>query len=174
MPAEQPYEIVTQGLLYILAAWVVIFLARLIFVAPFQIHREGQWFGKKFVYREPKLAFHNYVSPDENNKLFKFHFPDAPPFAQITYKFVLEAPSNFLSLYVGAHPNNLPDFKSHTDMQYKGGTLGVNKNRDMYIKTFLKLGTSPFSVRVYVEAWEELDMPKPDERRADFEPARWG
>ena len=49
MPAEQPYEIVSQGLTYILAAWVAIFLARLIFVASFHIHREGQWFGKKFV-----------------------------------------------------------------------------------------------------------------------------
>ena len=108
--------------------------------------------------------FHNYVSPDENNELFKFRFPDAPPFAQITYKFGLEAPSDFLSLYVDAHPNNLPSFKNHTDMQYTGGTLGVNKDRDMYMKTFLKPGTSPFSVRVYVEAWEELDTPAPDVR----------
>ena len=41
MPAEQPYEIVAQGLMYILAAWVVIFLARLVFVAPFHSPRRA-------------------------------------------------------------------------------------------------------------------------------------
>ena len=174
MPAEAPYEIVAQGLIYILAAWVVIFFFRLIFVAPFQISREGKWFGKKFVYREPKLAFHHYMPPEDNNRVFKFRFRDAPPFAQISYKFVLEAPSNFLSIRVDAHPNGLPEFKSVNDSQYKSGTFGVNKNRDMYVKMFLEPGTSPFSVRIYVEAWEELALPEPPVRESNFEPARWG
>jgi hypothetical protein len=185
MIAETWYEIVGQGLLFIVAAWVVIFLFRLFFIAPFQVHREGDWYGKKFVYREPKLAFRVFVSPSDNNKVFKFTFPDAPPFAFIEYKYQLDGRSDFISFQMAGHPSNLLDMKSEKDKQYTGGGIGVNKKREMFMKTFMRSDATPFSVRVYIHSWDDTlasgappNVVRKDFEPAriskDFEPARWG
>jgi hypothetical protein len=101
MPPEGPTEILTQGLLYIALAWALFFVARLM-VSPFFVYSDGQWHGGKFVYKEPKLAFHAYVSHQVNNEVFKFRFRDAPPFSFIEYKFEIDAPANF------ARPHGTP------------------------------------------------------------------
>jgi MFS family permease len=178
IPAESWGEIAVQGMLFIFAAWVAIFLVRLLFVAPFLVYREGDWFGNTFVYKEPKLAFRAYVSPAENNKPFKFRFSDAPPFAFIKYKIVLEGRSDLIPLIVGAHPYATPNMSSVKDLQYTGGELTLNRNRDCYLKTFVRNDADPMAVRIYVHSWKEISQadgaPPPDTIRKDFEPARYG
>lgn len=154
IPGEGWQGVVASGLIYTAVAFLVIFLARLIFVAPFVIHRDGQWHGNKFVYREPKLAIHVYMSAKENNRLFHFRFPDAPPFSTITYWIEAERPMNFYSLWIEPHPH-IRDFKTHSDHTYGGGSFQLNKNRDLYFKSFTHPGNDPFSIRVYIRAWEE-------------------
>jgi len=178
IPAESWADIAAQGLLYIAAAWLLIFLVRLFFIAPFLIYREGDWFGNTFVYKEPKLAFRTYVSPAENNKIFKFTFPDAPPFAFTKYKIILEGRSDLISVIVGAHPYATPDMKSENDLQYTGGEMTLNQNRDFYLKIFMRNDADPMAVRIYVHSWKEFaqsDGAQPsDTIQKDFEPARWG
>lgn len=173
MPAESPFEFVWQGLLLIALAWCLIFVVRLLFVAPFTIYRDGEWHGDKFVYAEPKLAFHAYVSPATNNKLFAFKFLDAPPFSLVEYKFDIDAPSNFISIAVMAHPAQCPEFTSEMSMQYTKGGVRVNRQRNMFLRTFVKPDATPFSVRVYITGW--VSGPNGSEHKtAEFEPARWG
>jgi hypothetical protein len=155
MPAEHWYEIAGQGLLYMLAAWVFIFLMRLI-ASPFMIHREGIWHRNKFIYREPKLAYHCYISPADNNKAHKFRFPDAPPFSFIEYEFRFGGPNTFESMSISlmCTPVQLPKFESHTDFRYKGGGLLVNRRRDLCLTTFMHPNADPVSIRVYIKSWE--------------------
>jgi hypothetical protein len=155
MPAEGPYEIVAQGLLFIVAAWIVIFLFRLIFIAPFQVHREGQWRGPKLIYKEPKLACHAYLTPTDNNQPHKFRFLDAPPDAFIDFeiRFDTGAARDLTSICVACTPQQLPRFESHRDLSYTSGGILVNRRRDMCFTTFLREDADPFSIRIYVKSW---------------------
>lgn len=180
-PMTEPATITQEigvAALYVVVAWFVVYFLRLAWFATFARHKiygDGQWYGRKFVYREPRLAFHFLASPEANNHVFKFRFRDAPPFAFIEYKFVLDGPSDFVSVIVIAHPSQWPDFKSETDRQYTCGGISVNKSNDLYIKAYLRQSADPFSIRVYVKSWEDRLLPdqKPDYRSANFEPARW-
>lgn len=153
MTADTIYEIIAQGLAYIALSWCVIFVFRLFLVAPFVIYKDGEWHGQKFVYLEPKLAVHAYVSEETNNKLFPFRFTDAPPFSVIYYKFEIDAPSDFLSLIVIANPSQWSDFSGPADLFYTKGGIRVNRKREMFLKTFVRPNATPFSIRVYVTAW---------------------
>jgi hypothetical protein len=143
---------VASGLVYTAVAFVVIFLVRVLIVAPFVIHRDGEWHGNKFVYREPKLAIHVYMSPKDNNRLYHFRFRDAPPFAMITYWIAAERPNNFISIGLGPHPH-MPDFQSESDFSHGGGSFQINKKQDLFFKAFVHPQNDPFSVRIYIHAW---------------------
>jgi hypothetical protein len=175
MPAETWTETLAQALLYLAGAWVVIFVGRVLY-APFVIYREGDWYGPKFIYKEKKFAFREYVSPADNNKIFKFKFPDAEPFSMISYKIELEGRSDLLSTFVASHPNQLPTFSSEKDMQYTGGTITVDRECNMCMKVFMREDADAFAVRIYVTGYERVQDGKPreDTRKAEFEPARWG
>jgi hypothetical protein len=176
MPAQGWQEIVGQGLLYIVAAWVLIFAFRLVFIAPFIVHREGTWYGTKFVYREPKLAFHAFVSAADNNRLMAFRFLDAPPFCLLSYKVEIEAKNkNFISLFVMSDPEQRADFASHDEFHYSGGSTRVGKKRNLFMKIFMRGDADPCSVRVYVTGWDtavgaEAPAPTPDKPAAAY----WG
>ncbi|WP_156433972.1 hypothetical protein [Bradyrhizobium retamae] len=173
LPGEGWQGIVASGLIYTAVAFLVIFLVRLV-IAPFVIHRDGEWHGLRFVYREPQLGFSHYFKPSENNEVFRFRFKDAPPFSAITYKIVADGRSDFFSIVVAAHEKGLIEFTTHSDFQYTGGTVAVNKDRDMCAKAFLRPDADPFSIRIYVHSWEEHADPATEIKTADFEPARWG
>jgi hypothetical protein len=138
MPAETWQETAVQGLFFIAAAWVVIFLFRLIFIAPFIIRREGTWYGDTFVFKEPRLAFHLYARPSENNIVHNFSFPDAPPFALVNYKIEFDGPREFISGCVMADWRQLPDFKTPNDLYYTKGSIRVGKYRKMCMTTFMR------------------------------------
>lgn len=161
MPAGNWYEAVAQGLIYIAAAWVVIFLVRTVLIAPFAIHQDGEWHGTRFVYREPKLAFHRLVSPADNNHAFPFRFPDAPPFHLLNYKIELDGRQDLISACVMAHPNQFPLFQSHEELRYGSGSIAVNKQRDMYLRVFMRHDALPFSVRIYVTGWDTAQPKNP-------------
>jgi hypothetical protein len=170
MPAESWSEIVAQGLFYIIVAWLVIFLARLILVAPFIIYREGTWYGSKFVYRESKLAFHVFVSPAENNRVFEFRYRDAPPFCLIDYRIELDGRPEFISVCVSSHPRQLPKFQTHDDLRYSRGAIRVGRKRDLCMSTFMRGDATPFSVRIYVTGWEVGPGGDPPPPRSDPPP----
>lgn len=175
MPADRWYEIVAQGLLFIVAAWVVIFLFRLVFIAPFVIHREGEWHGHRFVYRQMKLGFHLYASPSKNNETFKFKFRDAPPFSLISYKIELDGRSDFISLLVASNPSQLPTFTSEQEFQYTGGSIAVDRERNMCLRIFMRPDADAFSVRIWVRGFEIVAVGSKveDTIEKQFEPARW-
>ena len=174
MPADTPVEIVALGLFYIALAWCVIFVFRLLVVAPLTIHRDGTWYGNKLVYREPKLAFHAYVSPADNNRDYCFRFPDAPPHSFIHYNIVLDGRADFLSVQVACTPVQLALFKSHNDLRYTKGGIRVNRCRDLCMRAFMREDATPFSVRIYITAWEEGPAHEPgvefrkDEREPNY------
>jgi hypothetical protein len=176
MPAEGWAEIVIQGLLYIVAAWVVIFFARLFFVAPFLIHREGEWHGTTFVYREPKLAFHLYARPQNNNVAHRFTFRDAPPHSVVRYRIDFDAGSRARELISAcvAGDQSLPNFTDHKQLYYTKGGARVNKHQDMRITTFMRADADPFSVRVYVTGYDIGDDDPPPPTTEPPPPAYWG
>jgi hypothetical protein len=163
MPAETWFETVAQGLLYIVAAWLLIFVVRLLFVAPFQIRAEGERHGTKFIYREPKLAFHRYVTRSNNNVIQRFRFRDAPPFTLIDYTIEFSGNRHLVSICVAASPSQLPTFDDKSRLSYTKGSFPVGKNRDMFITTYLRAEADPFSIRVYVTGWDENTGPEKTE-----------
>lgn len=154
MPAETWTEIIGQGLFFLLAAWVVIFFVRLL-ASPFMVYREGKWYGDRFVYREPKLAFHEYVSRTDNNKVFHFRFADAPPFSLIHYKFDFDPEMTGVSIVLMAHPDQWPDFEKGHSVFYTHGSIRVGRKRDLYLKFHHKDSGCPLSIMVYVTGWSE-------------------
>lgn len=121
--------------------------------------------------REPKLAFHAYLSSRVNNQVFKFRFPDAPPFSFVEYKFEIDAPAQFISLMLMAHPSQCRDFTDATEHHYSGGGIRVNRARDMFLKVFVRAGASPFSLRVYVTSWTSGnpdEQPSSDYKKTEY------
>ena len=155
VPAETWPAIVGQGLLFIAAAWVVIFVVRLLFYAPLVMHNEGKLYGNKFVYREPVLAFHEFISPKQNNREWAFQYRDAPPFSLIEYQIEIDGPREHHSACVGAHTYQVPIFKSHDEMRYTKGSVRVDRDRNLFARFFLRHDTDPRSARIYVLGWEE-------------------
>jgi len=148
--AEGWQGVVLGAFVYTIIAWIVIFFFRLLFLAPLQVWREGKWYDGKFVYHEPKRAFVAYVSPTENKKVHHFKFSDAPPAAMISYKIETEWP-HLIVVDVGAHPKQI-EFSS--GYPHGGGSMRVNRRRDMYVAITIRENTDPMSVRIYVIGWE--------------------
>lgn len=146
---------VVSGLVYMAIAWLVIFVSRLL-ISPFRLYSDGEWHGQRFVYREPKLAFHTFASPAKNNFAHNFYFPDAPPFSTIHYQIEIGfgGQKSYISLDVGPHWKGLRDFQSYTDHRYGGGSFTVGKDRRMWLTYFMHQDADPFSVRIYVTGWE--------------------
>ncbi|HVV78559.1 MAG TPA: hypothetical protein VHD59_02950 [Pseudolabrys sp.] len=176
MLADSWQSAIAQTALFIVAAWFVLLFLRLVFYAPFVMYREGTWHGNRFVFREPKLAFHAFVSTADNNSTYAFRFPDAPPFSFINYKIEPDGPRHYISVAVMAHEKQLPVMATEHDCRYTNGGIAVNKDRDLCMRTFLRPDATPFSVRIYVTGWENPPPSGPPQVPPNDKapPAYWG
>ena len=144
------------------AAWVILVVARLL-IAPFRMWKGGKWYGREFVYDEPRLAIAIRASQDTNNFVHHFKFPDAPPFALI--KYTVERATPYLHhVQVDVHPHwrglrvmnadYLSDGELGRGSFYGGGSFRVRADRRMCASTFMRPQIDPTMVRIKITGWE--------------------
>ena len=171
---DTPLELVGQIILYVCLAYCLLFIA-LCAISPWMIERDGEWRGARYVYSEPKLAFHKFVGPSESGKDFTFRFPDAAPFSVVSYYIKPDTAWNFVDVHVAATPAGMASMALMH--QHQRGAIRVNHRRDLCCRLIIKENASPFSVRIYVTGWDEGDgkefQDKPHDRNSGLAVLAW-
>lgn len=143
---------VAHAFVAFVVAWLIIFLVRLI-VAPWRVWKAGKWYGKRFVYDTPQLAYTAFIGPADNNKPHLFRFPDAPPNGFIYW--IFEVDFNALTnVDVRCRSKQLMSYREPSGQQPQGGGFRLNNRRDMCMTTFLRADATPRTVRIFVTGWE--------------------
>jgi hypothetical protein len=144
-------------------AWALIFVARLFLLSPFRVWSDGTWHGNKFVYHEAVTALSKYVSPKDNNKIYKFRFPAAPPNGTITYEIATQHASQRIHVEVGPHHYAISQPEDFADIswRYSGGSFRMNTARELYYKTVMHPASTPSSIWIRITAWE---IPRPKKK----------
>ena len=148
--------VVVAGVIYTAIAWATIFVFRLVFVVPFRLWQGGHWLGQEFVYDKPVLAIHRRVSSSDNDKVHTFKFKEAPPGSLVAYSVEVAGRNEFIAVAVGAHPNQIKGMAGHwleSGQRVGGGSVRVNRKRDMCMATSMRVEATPISVRVWITSW---------------------
>jgi hypothetical protein len=150
------HSVAMRSAVLILLALATLFLVLLI-AAPFVLSGEGQWFGRRFVYREPKLIFHGMFGPSDNAKVKSIKFPDAPPFSWLEFEVKFETDEEFqlTPLVVSASSEGLMALPALALLPHRPKTGGVTMNRGrwLYVSALTQPTRAPSAVSIYAKSW---------------------
>ncbi|MDP1750055.1 MAG: hypothetical protein Q8L22_11395, partial [Reyranella sp.] len=146
--ADGPEGQIVGALAAIGAAWVIVFLVRLV-LAPWHLKREGKWLGNEFIFHVPKVALLTKWLPQDNGHPKPFSISDAPPGCYVIYEPKQDSPGYF-SCTLDMHPRgggfNLAEFRL-------GGGSILYDGKPLWLFGYVQPDSTGVIVRILIKGY---------------------